>query len=191
MRRKTFLNRLTWGGGAAVLLPSIGLLQSCEYKPKVRTLLSEDDIPLLDEISETMLPATAQVPGARAAQVGDYLLLMYRDCMADEDRQVFVNGINEIDRRAAENFSNSFVDAEVSQQLELLNTIQTEAIAHNLVQKDVKKPAPHYFDLLKGLTISGYFTSEIGMTQARNYLPVPGKFESCIPYEKGDRPWAT
>lgn len=191
MRRKTFLNRLTWGGGAAVLLPSIGLLQSCEYKPKVRTLLSEDDIPLLDEISETILPATAQVPGAKAAQVGGYLLLMYRDCMNEEDRQVFVNGINEIDRRASENFSNSFVDAEAPQKLELLDTMQAEAIAHSLNQKEAVKPEPHYFDLLKGLTVSGYFTSEIGMTQARNYLPVPGKFESCIPYEEGDRPWAT
>ena len=43
----------------------------------------------------------------------------------------------------------------------------------------------------KALTISGYFSSEIGMTQARNYLPLPRTFEVCISYQQGDKPRAT
>ena len=43
----------------------------------------------------------------------------------------------------------------------------------------------------KARTISGYFSSEIGMTQARNYLPLPRKFEVCNSYQQGDKPWAT
>ncbi len=43
----------------------------------------------------------------------------------------------------------------------------------------------------KALTISGYFSSEIGMTQARNYLPLPRKFEVCISYQPGHKPWTT
>jgi len=49
----------------------------------------------------------------------------------------------------------------------------------------------HFFELFKDLTISGYFTSEIGATQARQYQAVPGKYQGCIPYKKGDKPWAT
>jgi hypothetical protein len=36
----------------------------------------------------------------------------------------------------------------------------------------------------------GYFTSEIGAKQALRYLPVPGRFEGCIPYKKGDKAFA-
>jgi hypothetical protein len=48
----------------------------------------------------------------------------------------------------------------------------------------------HYFSLIKQLTLWGYFTSEVGSTKALNYLPLPGKYEGCIPYQKGDKLWA-
>ena len=63
-------------------------------------------------------------------------------------------------------------------------------------QKDYnknKKPedSNHYFSLMKQLTLLGYFTSEIGCTQALRYEAVPGRYEGCIPYTKGDKAWAT
>lgn len=191
MKRKTFINRLTLGGGGVVLLPSVGLLQSCEYKPTIRTALTDADIPLLDEIGETIIPTTASSPGAKAANIGSYMLLMYRDCMPAEHQDVFIDGLNELDRRSAQSFSCSFADADASRRLLLLESLQAEATAHSIEMEGVPDALPHYFDLLKGLTISGYFSSETGMTQAREYLPLPGKFEACIPYEEGDRPWAS
>ncbi len=57
--------------------------------------------------------------------------------------------------------------------------------------KNKKKDDPvHYFRMMKELTMLGYFTSEIGSTVARRYVAVPGKFEACIPYKKGDKAWA-
>jgi hypothetical protein len=44
---------------------------------------------------------------------------------------------------------------------------------------------------MKQLTLLGYFTSEIGATQTLRYVAVPGKYEGCIPYKKGDKAWAT
>jgi hypothetical protein len=44
--------------------------------------------------------------------------------------------------------------------------------------------------MMKGLTVTGYFTSEIGATQALEYLPIPGKFEACIPLKPGQKAWA-
>jgi hypothetical protein len=49
---------------------------------------------------------------------------------------------------------------------------------------------PHYFTMMKQLTLLGFFTSEIGYTQARRYEAVPGRFEGCTPYTKGDKAWA-
>jgi hypothetical protein len=40
------------------------------------------------------------------------------------------------------------------------------------------------------LSLQGYFTSEIGYTQAMRYLETPGAFEPCVPYAPGDRAWA-
>ena len=37
----------------------------------------------------------------------------------------------------------------------------------------------------------GYFNSEIGVTQALNYRPIPGTFKSCIPLdEAGGKLWS-
>ena len=190
MKRKTFINRLVLGGGSIVLLPSISVMQGCEYRPVMRTALTEADIPFLDELAETILPPTDASAGAKAAKVGQYILLMYNDCMEAGNQAIFLEGINDLDNRSAKVFSGSFLNADSSQKLQLLETAQAEAIAHNLKQEGMEEPIPHYFDILKGLTISGYFTSEIGMTEAREYLPVPGKFEACIPYNQGDKPWA-
>jgi hypothetical protein len=190
MKRITFINRLALGSGTAILLPSVSLLHSCEYKPQVRTSLSEADVPLLNGIAETILPSTEEAPGAKAANVGEYMVLMYHDCMKPQHQALFLGGLNEIDARSANTFNNAFSEAGNNEKLQLLETLQAEAITYHLTQQGVDEAVPHFFDILKGLTISGYFSSEIGMTQARNYLPVPGKFEACIPYNKADRPWA-
>jgi hypothetical protein len=43
---------------------------------------------------------------------------------------------------------------------------------------------------MKELTLLGYFTSEVGATKALRYVPIPGRFDGCIPYKKGDKAWA-
>ncbi|MGH2553929.1 MAG: gluconate 2-dehydrogenase subunit 3 family protein [Chitinophagaceae bacterium] len=48
----------------------------------------------------------------------------------------------------------------------------------------------HYFTMMKHLTLWGYFTSETGCREALRYNPVPGRYEGCVPYNKGDRAWA-
>jgi hypothetical protein len=48
----------------------------------------------------------------------------------------------------------------------------------------------HYFRMMKELALLGYFTSQIGCTQAQRYLETPGRFDPCAPYKPGDRSWA-
>ena len=182
MKRKTFLQRIAIGSGGIVLIPSVGILTGCEYEPVVRITLAESDVPFLNEIAETILPATSDFGGAKAAKVGEYLLTMYRDCMSSEEQQALVNGINELDARSSEQLQSSFIKADPSERQLLLEEVQSEAM---------KNPDnPHYLPLLKSLVIQGYFTSEIGMTKARNYMFVPGSYEGCIPYQKSDGVWA-
>jgi len=48
----------------------------------------------------------------------------------------------------------------------------------------------HYFRMMKELTLLGYFTSEIGCTQALRYAETPGRYDPCLPYTPGERAWA-
>ena len=47
--------------------------------------------------------------------------------------------------------------------------------------------SPHYFTMMKQLTLWGYFTSKEGMMQALKYVPVPDHYDACIDYKKGDK----
>ena len=48
----------------------------------------------------------------------------------------------------------------------------------------------HYFRMMKELALLGYFTSEIGYTQAMRYVETPGRFDPCVPYTPGEKSWA-
>ena len=48
----------------------------------------------------------------------------------------------------------------------------------------------HFFRMMKELALLGYFTSEIGYTQAQRYVESPGRFDPCVPYEAGAKAWA-
>jgi hypothetical protein len=186
MKRKIFLNRLLQIGGAVVLIPSAGLFTSCSYTPKIRTELTTDDIGLLDEIGEIIIPATEGVPGAKAAEIGSYMLLMVQDCYSPEKQQLFLAGLNHLDAICANHFNTAFQELNSSQKFEALELLRTES-----TEQTSDDHASPYFDIFKQLTISGYFSSEIGMTQARQYLPIPAKYESCISYDGSQLPWAS
>ena len=78
--------------------------------------------------------------------------------------------------------------ASPAQRLELLTALDRE-------QYEFMRDRPagwgvHYFRMIKELSLQGYFTSEIGYTQAMRYLETPGRFDPCVPYQPGDRAWA-
>ncbi|GAB3985393.1 gluconate 2-dehydrogenase subunit 3 family protein [Spirosoma daeguense] len=62
-----------------------------------------------------------------------------------------------------------------------------------VVVKDEKKNAPltPFFKLVKELTILGYFSSEIGCTQALKYVKIPGRYEGVVKLKDGQKAWAT
>ncbi len=52
-------------------------------------------------------------------------------------------------------------------------------------------PPRHYFRMMKELALLGYFTSEIGATQALRYVESPGRYDPCVPYTPGEKAWAS
>lgn len=180
------------------------------------------DIAFLDEVAETIIPAT-NTPGAKAAKVGAFMAVMVTDCYTKRDQDVFREGMRTLDKASQKKFDKTFMTATPEQRLTLLNEIDKEMKEDNErkkkerevniqkeqeekeerkqnatqesekpaieKQQDKSKEAPprHYFRMMKELTLLGYFTSEIGQTQALRYNPVPGRYEGCVPYKKGDK----
>lgn len=174
-------------GGAITASTWAAVVTGCKRPGNITSFSEEDTVALLAEVAETILPET-DTPGAKAAGVGPFIAMMLQECYEEKDQKLVLDGLTELDRRCQEEFGDSFVETSQENRTALLTTIDKERIAYN---KDKKgEDPPHYFTLIKELTITGYFTSEPGATQALRYEPVPGRYEGCIPYNEGDRIWA-
>jgi hypothetical protein len=101
------------------------------------------------------------------------------------------NGIGDIDGQMKKPRGVKFIHAGEEEKRSLLTTIDTQAkqYAQTLGLPGDDK-LPHYFSLLKQLTLLGFFTSEQGATRVARYRPVPGKYKGCTPYSKGETFWA-
>jgi tRNA A37 N6-isopentenylltransferase MiaA len=186
MNRREALSRVAIIMGGTVL-GAEAFLSGCKTNTKGITL-SQDDIAFLDEVAETIIPTTTS-PGAKAAKVGDFMKVMVNDCYEEKDQVIFVDGIKKLDEASKKLNSKTFMEATPEQRKTLLESLDKEAKEY---QKTAKPEDPkHYFTMMKQLTLSGYFTSEIGATKALRYVAVPGKFVGSYPYKKGDKAWAT
>jgi hypothetical protein len=81
------------------------------------------------------------------------------------------------------------MEASPEERHQLLVELDAEQKAFQ--EKKKAEELPHYFRLMKELTLWGFFTSEVGATKALRYVAVPGKYEGCVDYKKGDKAWAT
>ena len=192
-RREAILRVSAMLGGVA-LVGQGAMLAGCAKPAAERAARFTDaDVALLDEIAETILPETA-TPGAKAAGVGAFIALMVTDTYDEREQEVFRAGLQELEDECRKLHETSFMAATPAERLALLEKLDAEQLEY--MRKMERDPAgaadrpAHYFRMLKELTLLGYFTSEIGCTQAMRYVEAPGRYDPCVPYAPGDRAWA-
>lgn len=203
MDRRELLKMIAVLTGGAVVGGEVFLTGCKNTETKIGGLaFSEEDIPFLDEVAETILPATS-TPGAKAAKVGQFMTVIVNDCYDEDDQKAFHEGMKTLDDGFNKKYSYSFLKGTPQQRHDYLVDLDKEAKEYQKKRAEstqhtnhtgkketapATKPMPnHYFSLMKQLTLWGYFTSKEGMTQALRYNPVPGKYEGCIDYKKGDK----
>lgn len=169
------------------MVGGVNILTGCKSETGKEQGFTQEDIAYLDEVAETILPATS-TPGAKAAKVGTFMTVMVNDSYEEKDQKAFREGMDKLNDEAEKQFKNDFMQLTPQQRHELLVRLDKE-------QKDYMKnkkegEPPHYFRMMKELTLLGYFTSEIGCTQARRYIETPGRYDACVPYTKGEKAWA-
>lgn len=188
MNRREALQNVALLLGGTIVGGTVFLQSGCKSEKKVNTIFTESDVALMDEIAETILPKT-NTPGAKDAKVGAFMSLMVLDCYKPKDQEAFVAGLKKVDELSKEKNNASFIKATPEQRTALLTALDQEQ--KDYMSKKQKDDAAHYFRMMKELTLLGFFTSEVGATQALRYIAVPGKYDGAYPYKKGDRAWAT
>ena len=238
--RREAIRRVSALLGGVALVGGDALLTGCRDRNASTVgrsaAFTTSDIAFLDEVAETILPAT-RTPGAKAAKTGAFMALMVTDSYAANDQQIFREGMRTVDDRCRKMHDVAFMQATPPQRLAVLHEFDKDQKAQHDASEvrhraesmyrlnaspparsnDAKsaeaplpddrkenavgqqsngaaaisaEPPPHFFRMVKELTLLGYFTSEIGYTQAQRYIETPGRFEPCVPYTKGDRAWA-
>ncbi|MCX6319624.1 MAG: gluconate 2-dehydrogenase subunit 3 family protein [Bacteroidetes bacterium] len=212
MDRRELLKMIAVLTGGVVIGGEV-FLSGCKTGAKAADAgFTEANIALLDEVAETIIPATA-TPGAKAAKVGEFMKIMVTDCYTEPQQTAFVNGISQLEEACKKANSKSFMECTPQQRHDLLVALEKEAKAYNAKRDEEDKPkrealekankdlpwkdqkefegAPsHYYTMMKQLTLFGFFTSKTGMTETLRHAPVPGKFDGAFPYAKGDKAWA-
>lgn len=175
------------------ILGAEAFLSGCTNPPEQKlggmgTNFSNSDIAFLDEVAETILPRT-DTPGAKDAQVGQFMTVIVKDCYTQPDQKVFLEGMQKLDDASKKKNSKTFLESTPEQRHDLLVDLDKESKDYAKTKK--KEDPQHYFRMMKELTLWGYFTSKPGATQALVYVAVPGRYEGCIDLKKGQKAWAT
>lgn len=146
-------------------------------------IFSKSQVRLLNEVGETIIPTT-NTPGAKAAKVGQFIAVMVSDCYDAKYQTRFMEGLAKLDTDCKGRYGKTFMQCPKNLRNDHLVELDAEQKAY---YKSRKKDDPeHYFRVIKDFVIWGYFTSEIGATQAMRFVEYPGRYET-IDYKKGDR----
>jgi hypothetical protein len=192
MDRREAITKVGWLLGGTIiggnLFLEIGCSPSPEKSASAGAFFNADTISLLDEMGETILPATSS-PGAKAAKIGEFMNVMVRDCYTESDQKVFREGIEKLDKQCEKEHGKPFMKATAAERTAFFTKMDAEQKAY-MKDKTAEQPS-HHFRMLKELTLLGFFTSEVGATKALRYIAIPGKYDGDVPYKKGDKAWAT
>jgi hypothetical protein len=175
MNRREAVQKITFllGGSLSAPLMAGVMGEKLNFGPSVEISASQEA--LLAEVADVIIPTTG-TPGAKAAGAEKFITRVMRDCFPLEEQKKFYGGLDKIEALSKETYTKSFTALDAAQKTEI-------------IKKTTVSDKP-FFLQMKGLTVTGYFTSEIGATQALDYLPIPGRFEGSWPMPKGQKSWA-
>ena len=115
----------------------------------------------LIELSERIIPADDNSPGAREAKVSEYIDILV-SLGNEQVKKNWRDGLAAINQMSRDRFGKEVADASVEQQVELLT-----ALSRN--EKSPQTVEEKFFKLVKNATIDGYYTSEIGIHKELKY----------------------
>lgn len=132
---------------------AVAAQSAAAWAPKV---LTSRQLATVATLSELIIPQT-DTPGAKGALVDRFIDSVLQEAQP-EDRARFLSGLSWLDARSQALFAKDFAAAAPAQQTELLTKLAAEGSR--------EEPAGvEFFTAIKSMTITGYYTSAIGLHQ--------------------------
>ncbi|VVS96566.1 Gluconate 2-dehydrogenase subunit 3 [Sphingomonas sp. EC-HK361] len=128
---------------------------------------------LMTALSERVVPTT-DTPGAIKAGVPAYIEKLLADWALPEERVPILAGLDAIEAKCLQDYKVPTAQASAEQLDALLTAAMNAQFAGGA----------DFFEAFRQLVVTGYYTSEIGMTQEQEYLPVPGEYHGDYLYSK-------
>lgn len=141
--------------------PATAQAKSGETKSSPR-FLSPAQHTLVEELSETIIPADSHSGGAKAAKVADYIDQVLRESLDDNLKSDWHEGLRLIDLMSQHYSGKSFVDSSSEERITVLTVLSDNDHMTDL-------PEVRFFLDLKHLTVRGYYTSKIGIHDELEY----------------------
>jgi hypothetical protein len=170
--------------GSALFAPiaraaAAGVTPSVDDPPS-SPVFSEDQRALVTALSERVMPTT-DTPGAIAAGVPAFIEKMLADWASPDDKKPILAGLDAIEARSQADYKIAASKASAEQHDALLT----------LAMEDKLPGGKDFFEKFRQLVLTGYFTSEVGITQEREYLPVPGRYDGAFPYSQVNKVYSS
>ena len=128
---------------------------------QVQRFFNAQEIATIAAISELIIPADEDSPGAKDADVPAFIDLMISESSA-EVKRLWNEGLIAVDKLSQKRFSTAFVNASPDQQVTLLKTISKNEYSARSIEE-------RFFVAIKSLTVDGYYTSQVGIHQELRY----------------------
>jgi hypothetical protein len=141
-------------------------------------------------MAEMILPRT-ETPGATDVGACEFIDLMLTEWYDEPERAHFLDGLTNVDARSQALFGKDFVSCAATEQGEMLIDLGEKMLADTPL---VRSPRPargdwasksneNFYAALRRLTLTAYYTSEAGATQALHYEIIPDHFDPCAAAE--------
>ena len=117
---------------------------------------------LVEELSETIIPADSHSGGAKAAKVADYIDQVLREGFDDTQKALWREGLRLIEVMSQHYHGKTFISASPEDRIALLTVLSEHEAMTDL-------PEVRFFVALKRLTVTAYYTSKIGIHDELEY----------------------
>jgi hypothetical protein len=132
-----------------------------ETRPASRFFTAEQHA-LVEELTETIIPADSQSGGAKAAKVADFIEKTLREQADDSKRALWREGLPLVESMSQHYNGKSFRKASPEERTAVLTVLSENSQMTDL-------PEVRFFNDLKLLTIIGYYTSKVGIHDDLQY----------------------
>ena len=161
----------------AVVVGGNAFLIGCTAEGGAKKNIKKNTIKLFEEIAEVILPKTNDIAGAKDAEVGKMMKVIVQNHYSAMERNFFLQGLKSIE-------DDSFMQFSEMEKQDYLASLEKKSAESPLVrstdENGYKIEIPHFYTMIKQLTLLGFLSSEEVAKTAFNYLPIPGKFEKCV-----------